>query len=266
MDNKSGSDEETFDTSVDIYPLSHYVDDPEELIRQVFTIVRGKRLARLVPPELKDMTLEELKADCLIQLLSMSKKRVLATLNGRDLELSSDSDDTLVISKNKRLQHNTSSMVKRSQKEKKKKSLKKKRNGSSSDSDKPAIKEGKTLLEILELEMRAKAIRALLGPEEKPKENKIEVTPINKTVSEDKSEVKSWNESYMERNNVNDVVKTSKLCTGIRRRMLLHQQKLLAEKEKLKADEPEHVSPGDIIKAKSDEKLKKMLSNIGKNI
>ncbi|XP_050421425.1 uncharacterized protein LOC126833890 isoform X3 [Adelges cooleyi] len=214
----------------------------------------------------EDMTLEELKADCLIQLLSMSKKRVLATLNGRDLELSSDSDDTLVISKNKRLQHNTSSMVKRSQKEKKKKSLKKKRNGSSSDSDKPAIKEGKTLLEILELEMRAKAIRALLGPEEKPKENKIEVTPINKTVSEDKSEVKSWNESYMERNNVNDVVKTSKLCTGIRRRMLLHQQKLLAEKEKLKADEPEHVSPGDIIKAKSDEKLKKMLSNIGKNI
>lgn len=31
----------------------------------------------------KDMSFEELKADCLIQLLCMSKKRVLATLEGK---------------------------------------------------------------------------------------------------------------------------------------------------------------------------------------
>jgi len=37
----------------DLFPLSHYANDPEQLIHQLFSVVRGKRLARLIPPELK---------------------------------------------------------------------------------------------------------------------------------------------------------------------------------------------------------------------
>lgn len=53
MDNGSSTDDEPMHFSADLYPLSHYVNDPEQLIHQLFSVVHGKRLARLIPPELK---------------------------------------------------------------------------------------------------------------------------------------------------------------------------------------------------------------------
>ncbi|XP_050523357.1 uncharacterized protein LOC126895479 [Daktulosphaira vitifoliae] len=260
----SVSDDESVDAATDVFPLGHYIDNPEELIKQMFSVIRGKRLARLIPPELKDLTFEELKTDCLIQLLGMSKKRVLGVLKGKELDSSSDSDDSLIFEKKKMNETN-----KKSHKRKKNKIKKPKvRLNSDSESEKTSLKEGNTLLEILQLEMRAKAIRELLEPE-KNSDDSINFENVrNKTIAEDKKseevkETKSWSERYEEREDVKEVVKTSKLCTSIRKRMLLHQQKLLAEKAKLKAEELEHVNFGDAIKAKSDEKLQKLLSSIG---
>jgi hypothetical protein len=87
-------------------------------------------------------------------------------------------------------------------------------------------------LEILELEMKAKAIRALLGPNQKDNNSNTQIEEaikseiIGEKIEEKNNDNKSWSERYEERENVKDVVKTSKLCTNMRRRMLLHQQKV----------------------------------------
>ncbi|KAF0748604.1 Uncharacterized protein FWK35_00022617 [Aphis craccivora] len=236
LGNDSSTDEESMSLSpADLFPLSHYANDPEQLIHQLFSVVRGKRLARLIPPELKDMTFEELKADCLIQLLCMSKKRVLATLEGKEMNSSSDSDDSVDGNKKpNKLETEKKDEIgqKRHHKEKRTKLSKKKKNETDSETDleKSKEKEGKTLLEILELEMKAKAIRALLGPNQNDNNTQIEEAIkneiIGEKIEEKSNDNKSWSERYEQREDVKDVVKTSKLCTNMRRRMLLHQQKV----------------------------------------
>ncbi|VVC34108.1 Hypothetical protein CINCED_3A015265 [Cinara cedri] len=255
LDNGSSTDEELFREHLPatLYPLSHYANDPKQLINELFSVVRGKRLARLIPPELKDMTFEELKADCLIQLLCMSKKRVLATLEGREMNSSSDSDDSVDYQREKK----DETSHKRSHREKKTKLLKKKKVETESESEE---KEGKTLLEILELEMKAKAIRALLGPNQKEDNNTqveeaIKNEIIAEKIEESKSDDKSWSERYEEREDVKEVVKTSRLCTNMRRRMLLHQQKMLADRAKAKVEETERIKTEGTVKSKLVEKL-----------
>lgn len=137
---------------------------------------------------------------------------------------SSDSDDSV----NNQREIKDEIAHKRSHKEKKTKSSKKKKVETESESEE---KEGKTLLEILELEMKAKAIRALLGPSHKEDNNtQVEEAIKNEIIAEKKEEKnnddKSWSERYEEREDVKEVVKTSRLCTNMRRRMLLHQQKV----------------------------------------
>lgn len=137
---------------------------------------------------------------------------------------SSDSEDSVDFEK----EGENEIICKRAHKEKKIKSSKKKKVETKCESEE---KEGKTLLEILELEMKAKAIRALLGPNQKDDNNtQVEEAIKNEIITEkivDKnSEDKSWTERYEEREDVKEVVKTSRLCTNMRRRMLLHQQKV----------------------------------------
>lgn len=129
---------------------------------------------------------------------------------------------------------------KRSHKEKKMKSSKKikiktdseSESESESEQEKTEEKKGKTLLEILELEMKAKAIRALLGPNQKDNVNNTQVEEALKNeliveeTNDKEDEAKNWNERYEEREDVKEVVKTSRLCTNMRRRMLLYQQKV----------------------------------------
>lgn len=164
---------------------------------------------------------------------------MLLFILGKEMDSSSDSDDSVDNKKKCKLQtEQNDEMVKRSHKEKKIKSSKKKRvlTESESEQDKSEEKEGKTLLEILELEMKAKAIRALLGPDQKDNDTQIEEALKNELIAEKNNEnniennsdndKKSWTERYEERKDVKEVVKTSRLCTNMRRRMLLHQQKV----------------------------------------
>lgn len=140
---------------------------------------------------------------------------------------SSDSDDSIVNQRKQVLESVNKDEIacKRSHKEKKTKSSKKKKVETESEEE----KEGKTLLEILELEMKAKAIRALLGPNINDSNTQIEEAIKNEIIAVKTEEIiedKTWSERYEERNDVKEVVKTSRLCTNMRRRMLLHQQKV----------------------------------------
>lgn len=152
------------------------------------------------------------------------------------MESSSDSDDSVDNQRKQILkaEKNKEMSIKRSQKEKKKKSLKKKKVVTETVSERKKSEEKeekgqKTLLEILELEMKAKAIRALLAPNQINNNTQIEEAIKNEIVTEIKDESSSentnWNKHY-EKKEKQEVVKTSKLCANMRRRMLLHQQKV----------------------------------------
>jgi len=150
---------------------------------------------------------------------------------------SSDSDDSVNNLRKQKLEAEKKDDIvrKRLHKGKKVKSSKKKKVETESEPEqtKSDEKEGKTLLEILELEMKAKAIRALLGPNQidnEPNATQIEEAIKNEIIAEktveENSDDKTWNERYEEREDVKEVIKTSRLCTNMRRRMLLHQQKV----------------------------------------
>lgn len=147
---------------------------------------------------------------------------------------SSDSDDSIDNQRKQTLktEQKKEIVLKRSRKEKKIKSSKKKKveTESEPECEKPEEKAGKTLLEILELEMKAKAIRALLGPDQKDTDTQIEEAIKNEIITEPSdikvNEHNSWSKCYEGKEDVKEVVRTSKLCTNMRRRMLLHQQKV----------------------------------------
>ena len=50
-----------------MYPISHYVNDREEMINQVFKVIQGKKLRSMLPPFLAEMDVDEVKALCLEQ-------------------------------------------------------------------------------------------------------------------------------------------------------------------------------------------------------
>uniref|UniRef100_A0A8D8PU76 Caspase activity and apoptosis inhibitor 1 n=1 Tax=Cacopsylla melanoneura TaxID=428564 RepID=A0A8D8PU76_9HEMI len=105
LDRISGSSEEDeINTEFEIHPLSYYLDNREDLVQHMFATIKGSKLKRMIPPALRHLTSEELKADCLIQILGLSKKRILYTIDGKELNSSSDeesesSDSSLDIEK-----------------------------------------------------------------------------------------------------------------------------------------------------------------------
>lgn len=88
----SSSEADDVDLTKEMFPLRHYVNDRKEMIDQMFSVIYGSKLKKMLPPILKDMPVEELKAECLIHLLGMSSKRVLSILDGKELDSSSESD------------------------------------------------------------------------------------------------------------------------------------------------------------------------------
>ncbi|KDR18131.1 uncharacterized protein LOC110831136 isoform X2 [Zootermopsis nevadensis] len=77
----------------ELHPIGFYINDREEMINQMFSVIKGDKLRAMLPPILKDSTIDELKSHCLDELLGMSSKRIHSVLEGRELETSSDSDD-----------------------------------------------------------------------------------------------------------------------------------------------------------------------------
>ncbi|KAI5693300.1 hypothetical protein M8J75_013157 [Diaphorina citri] len=208
LDQISNSSEESDGISAEfeIHPLSYYIDNREDLIQHMFATIKGAKLKRMVPPALRHLTTEELKADCLIQVLGLSKKRILYTIDGKELNSSSDdsdsgsSDSSLDIEKEAKalkllqekaagkkskhsadgkggkkrksiqLDSDTEADGKVSKKKKKKRSKEEKQAESIDLDPEEDDKEGegeedgkKKLIELIELEMRARAIRKLLG-------------------------------------------------------------------------------------------------------
>ena len=90
---ESVADEMDLDT--ELHPISHYLenDDREEMLIQVFKVIRGAKMRAMLTSVLKDIDLTELKLLCLEQLEGMSKKRIRAILAGQEMEDSSATED-----------------------------------------------------------------------------------------------------------------------------------------------------------------------------
>lgn len=87
----SGSD---MDIDKELHPLSYYLNDREEMINQVFKIIKGPKLRAMLTSGLRDLDTKELKELCLTQLEGMSKKRIKYILGGRDMDESSATDES----------------------------------------------------------------------------------------------------------------------------------------------------------------------------
>lgn len=195
------SDEEV--DARDLKPIREYLSDRRELARQLFKSVKTEKIQMMLPQVLKRMDFSQLESCCANELSGMSRSRILSILDGKpmlessatsesddsgpSLEIISDteewfSDEDTVkkedgakcvkgkIKKERIKQKGKPQLVKKNDN----KSVHKKvDSGSKSvqvkveeDGAKNKEKEGDSLLDLLELEMRARAIRALIRKEE----------------------------------------------------------------------------------------------------
>ncbi|XP_076620050.1 uncharacterized protein LOC143341203 [Colletes latitarsis] len=188
----------------DLKPIKDYLSDRRELARQLFKSVKTEKIQMMLPQVLKKMDFGQLEEWCANELNGMSKVRILCILNGKTMMESSDtseSDDSgpslEIISdteewftdedvlKQEEGLHSLKGKVKKDKVKQKGKSLFHKKNDSKPNHKKvPETsyknvqikkeeeaevnkeKEGDSLLDLLELEMRARAIRALIRKEE----------------------------------------------------------------------------------------------------
>lgn len=70
------------DLDKELHPMGYYINDREEMINQVFKVIKGPKLRAMLTSGLRDLDIKELKARCLTQLEGMSKKRIKWLLAG----------------------------------------------------------------------------------------------------------------------------------------------------------------------------------------
>ena len=68
----SSSEDSDMDLQKELHPISHYANDREEMINQVFSVIQGKKLKSMLPPFLADLDVDEVKALCLEQVMDLS--------------------------------------------------------------------------------------------------------------------------------------------------------------------------------------------------
>ncbi|CAK9826226.1 Caspase activity and apoptosis inhibitor 1 [Anthophora retusa] len=196
------SDEEV--DAKDLKPIKGYLSDTRELARQLFKSVKAGKIQMMLPQVLKKMDLGQLEEWCANELSGLSKRRIVYILNGQPMLESSDtteSDDSgpsLEIISDTEEWFTDEDMCKKEEgskmlkgkvkkdriKHKGKPQLPKKNDNKlnqkkvldntyknvqvkkEDDVDVNKEKEGDSLLDLLELEMRARAIRALIRKEE----------------------------------------------------------------------------------------------------
>merc|ERR1712227_1146392 len=56
---ESDSENSDMDLNKEMYPISHYVNDREEMINQVFSVIKGKKLRSMLPPFLADLDVDD---------------------------------------------------------------------------------------------------------------------------------------------------------------------------------------------------------------
>ncbi|KAL5286588.1 CAAP1 family protein [Megaselia abdita] len=160
-----------------LHPMSFYIDDRVELVKQVFASLKPKTIKNLAPSFLKKHTLEEIEEICLNDLLGISSKRLRSIIEETqcpsDTDSSSDSDVDK-IEDHISLEEISSDDGDRKASKAKKLSKKKHKGSSKKDKDSQesssAEKSNKTkkdlsVLELLELQARARAIRSQLALE-----------------------------------------------------------------------------------------------------
>lgn len=176
------------------------MSDRRELARQLFKSVKAEKIRMMLPQTLKKMDFGQLEKWCANELSGMSKSRILCILNGKpmlessdtsetddsgpSLEIISDTEEWFTdedISKKDEGSKTLKGKIKKERIKQKGKSQIIKKNDSKKvpdntyknvqvkkedDTDKNKEKEADSLLDLLELEMRARAIRALIRKEE----------------------------------------------------------------------------------------------------
>ncbi|KAH8398777.1 hypothetical protein KR222_003128 [Zaprionus bogoriensis] len=79
-----------------LQPISHYIDDRLELVKQIFGTLKPKTIVNLAPEFLKKKNLDEIEELCLNELLCISTKRLKSIIEDTrcptDTESSEDSD------------------------------------------------------------------------------------------------------------------------------------------------------------------------------
>ena len=195
-DDESGSD---LDLDKPLFTLNHYIKDRPSMLSQAFDVVGAQKIRSMLPPALKNLSPEDLKSACLDQLLGMSDRRIQQVLNGTNTadvsssETSEDEEPPKAEPETTRESNGCNGDGNPSKNDTAAVGEAKEDDDESSDGDtlqigitskemdevleKPEVvpeTQGKTLLEILELEMRARAIRALLKQNNAPAASKNE--------------------------------------------------------------------------------------------
>ncbi|XP_073330605.1 caspase activity and apoptosis inhibitor 1 [Pagrus major] len=82
-----GSDIEDggLDLSLPFKPITDYVTDKREMLEQCFRVLGDKKLCKMLPDELKDCSLEEIKTLCWEQLEPISERNLSQILAGEDV-------------------------------------------------------------------------------------------------------------------------------------------------------------------------------------
>ncbi|XP_064544363.1 uncharacterized protein LOC135432589 [Drosophila montana] len=152
-----------------LQPISHYIDDRLELVKQIFGTLKPKTIMNLAPEFLKETSLDEIEELCLNELLCVSTKRLKSIIADTrcptDTESSEDSD---VEHKNEHIsleEISSDSDIGGSESRRAKKLRKSsaKRADKTNENKEPGGQI--SVLELLELQARARAIRSQLAME-----------------------------------------------------------------------------------------------------
>ncbi|KAL7648818.1 UNVERIFIED_CONTAM: hypothetical protein RMT77_000725 [Armadillidium vulgare] len=163
------SDQEMMNLENELYSLTHYADDEEELVAQMFATIKGSKLEAMMPPILKEIPLIDVQQLCLHELRGMSQRRILSIINGQEMSGSSSEDSD---SEKKPIESNEN--IENENDDSKVPNVTIKIEPESEDlltgkdlSELENINESNlTTLDILELEMRAKLIKTMLEKQE----------------------------------------------------------------------------------------------------
>ncbi|XP_055376928.1 dentin sialophosphoprotein isoform X2 [Condylostylus longicornis] len=149
----------------ELKPLSHYIDDRLELVKQIFSTLKPKTIKSLSPDFLKESTIEDIQEMCLNELLGISSKRLKSIIYASKCPTDTESSDSNV-EENISLEEISSDSDGENQPKRKKgnKIGKLNKNKLENDSKNENGKE-MSVLELLELQARARAIRSQLALE-----------------------------------------------------------------------------------------------------
>uniref|UniRef100_A0A2M3ZFW1 Putative microtubule-associated protein futsch n=1 Tax=Anopheles braziliensis TaxID=58242 RepID=A0A2M3ZFW1_9DIPT len=161
----------------ELKPLAEYIDDRLELIRQVFSCVKPKEINYLLPDFLEGKSNDIIKERCLDELLGISTKRLRSIINNTkcptDTESDSENSDLEKIEEHISLDEISSDSDADGKRSGKSGAARDKRKANAENSKSADERNGgdaksekeMTVLELLELQARARAIRSQLALE-----------------------------------------------------------------------------------------------------